>query len=184
MVESDDTLGAKRVGKEERRVDVLVHRRTLVFVLALALGLALVFALSRASSADSPNGVPPEPDEVDMVVEDACPDFAVHFEGSGKVKEIQKPDGSFIFLGPGFRITLTNVEEPENQITVHNTAPFHDTFLPNGNILSVVTGQILVWPPLELFVGRHTFLIDGETFEIIEFVSSKGKEVDLCARLA
>jgi hypothetical protein len=169
---------------------MLFHRRTLTFVFAVAFGLALVFSLSRASLAEhrdthepNPNGVPPEPFEVDFV-DDACPNFAVHFEGSGKLKDIEKPDGSFIFLAPGFRTTLTNVEEPENQITVGNNAPFHDTFLPNGDILSVVTGKILFWPPLQLFVGRHTFLIDGETEEIIRIVSSKGQEIDLCARLA
>jgi hypothetical protein len=170
-------------------MSVLVQRRHVVSVLAVAIGLALVFALSRASMAapstpDEPNPNAPMPLEFDRVEEDACPDFAVRFEGTGMLKEIEKPDGTFIFLAPGFRITLTNVEEPENQITVHNTAAFHDTFLPNGDILSVDTGQFLVWPPLQLFVGRHTLLIDGETFEIIEFVSSQGKTVDLCAQLA
>jgi hypothetical protein len=100
---------------------MLFHRRTLT-MLAVAFGLAIVFALSRASSAESPNGVPPEPFVVDMVVEDACPDFAVHFGGSGKIKEIKTPDGGFLLPAPGSSITVTNIEEPDNQVTVHNTA--------------------------------------------------------------
>jgi hypothetical protein len=164
-------------------MSVLVQRRLVVFVLAVAFGLALVFALSRASSADSPNGVPPEPFVVDMVVEDACPDFAVHFEGGGKIKEIQTPDGGTLLPGPGSRITLTNVEEPENQVTVHNTSAWKFTPLPDGTTLLVIPGQVLSWPPLELLVGRHTALLDSDG-EIIEEVRSQGKEVDLCARLA
>jgi hypothetical protein len=166
-------------------LSILVHRRMLVFVLGVAFGLAAVFALSRASSAASPNGVPPELLTVDMVEEDACPDFPVHFEGTLKAKAIEKPDGSFIFVGPGFRMTLTNLEDPDNQITVHNTAGAgHSTRLPNGNILLVVTGPHIEWPPLRLFVGRVTLLIDGDRGNVIRVVSSKGKTVDLCARLA
>jgi hypothetical protein len=153
----------------------LLPRRLVVFVLAGALGLALVLVLSRASSA-----APPEPDEVDMIVEDAC-DFPVHFEGSGKVKTIELSDGRTIEVAPSFRVTLTNLEEPDNQVTVHNTAAFHITPLPNGAALFVITGQILSWPPLELLVGRHTFLIDSEGNETL--LSSAGQEIDLCARL-
>lgn len=116
-----------------------------------------------------------------MGAEAAC-DFPVHFEGSGKIKEIEKPDGILLLPAPGFSITLTNVEEPDNQVTVHNDSAWQFKPLPDGTTLLVVPGQFLVWPPLQLFVGRHTFLLDSEG-EIIELVSSQGKEVDLCALL-
>ena len=160
---------------------VLGHPRTLVFVLAVAFGLALVFGLGRASSAASPNGVPPENFEVDMVVKNAC-DFAVHFEGSGKIKEIQKPDGGTLVPAPGSAITLTNVEEPANQVTVHNDAAWKYTPLPNGETLVEIPGSVISWPPLQLLVGRHTYLIDSKGNETL--VSSAGQEIDLCASLA
>jgi hypothetical protein len=163
-------------------LSILVHRKVVVFVLGVAFGLAAVFALSRASMAASPHGGPPELFTVDMVVEDACPDFPVHAEGTLEAKAIENPDGTFIFVGPGFSITLTNLEDPDNQITVHAAAAFHDTRLPDGNILSVVTGRLIEWSPLQLFIGRHTLLI-GERGDVLEFVSSQGKTVDLCARL-
>jgi hypothetical protein len=182
VVESNDPLGAKRVGKEERRVGVLVHRRTLVFVLAVAFGLILVFALSRASLADSPNGVPPEPFEDDHV-EDACPDFQGRFQESGKVKVIELSDGREIVTAPGVHITLTNVEEPENQITVNFNSAWHFTPLDNDEFLFVATGPLLLRPLLHLLRGRFVARVDSAG-EIIEIVSFKGNDIDLCARLA
>jgi hypothetical protein len=94
-----------------------------------------------------------------------------------------KPDGSLLLPAPGLSITLTNVEEPDNQVTVHNDSAWQEKPLPDGTTLLVVPGQVLSWPPLQLLVGRHTALFDSEG-EFIEEVSSQGKEVDLCARLA
>jgi hypothetical protein len=45
-VDGNDPRGAKPVGKQLRRVSVLVQRRIAVFVLAVACGLALVLVLS------------------------------------------------------------------------------------------------------------------------------------------
>jgi hypothetical protein len=159
-----------------------VNRRLVGFVLAVAFGLTLVFALSRASSADSPNGVPPEPFEDDHV-EDACPDFQVRFQESGKLKFIQLSDGREIVTAPGFHVTLTNVENPENQITVIYTSAFHFTPLNNDEFLLVAPGPVVLRPPLELVRGRVVARLDSAG-ELIEIVSSKGKSVDLCALLA
>jgi hypothetical protein len=107
-------------------MNVWVHRRMVVIVLGVAFGLALVFALSRASSAASPNGEDPEPVVFSNIEKNLC-DFRVLIEGEGKIKDIEKPDGSIISTGPGVTITMTNLEEPDNQITVSDTAAWHFT---------------------------------------------------------
>jgi hypothetical protein len=125
-------------------MNVWVYRRMVVIVLGVAFGLALVFALSRASSAASPNGVPPEPFELNFIEENLCA-FPVLVKGDGKIKDIEKPDGSIISTGPGSRVTMTNLDEPDNQITVSNTAAFHNVPLSNGETLLVTMGQIFLF---------------------------------------
>jgi hypothetical protein len=197
-VDGNDPLGAKRVGKDERRVSVLVHRRIVGFVLAAAFGLALVLVLSGASSAAPSNPHEPNPNapfpidgEPDTLV-GFC-DFLVVVEGEGKLKDIKKPDGSIISIAPGWRTTMTNLEEPENQITVHNTAPFHDTPLPNGDTLKVTTGQIFLLFDFDfteelqqgiyLATGRTTVVEDAEGNWDASTFRNQGQLIDVCAIL-
>jgi hypothetical protein len=171
---------------------MLLHRRTLAFVFALAFGLALVFALSRASSAASSNGVPPEPFRVSFIEQNLC-DFPVLVEGDGKVKDRERPDGSIISTAPGFSITMTNLEEPDNQITVTNTAAFHFIPLSDGETLFVGTGQFFLFldedfteelqQGIYLAIGRTTVVEDAEGNWDPSTFRNDGQLIDVCAIL-
>jgi hypothetical protein len=174
-------------------VGVLGHRRMVVIVLGMAFGLTLVFALSRASSAASPNGVPPEPSEVNRIEENLCA-FPVLIEGEGKIKDIFTGDGSLIEVAPGFTITMSNLEEPDNQITVTDTAAWNFTPLANGGTLFVGTGQFFVLVDedlteelqqgIYLAVGRTTWVEDAEGTLDTSTFRNDGQLIDVCATLA
>jgi hypothetical protein len=181
-------------------MSVLVQRRLVVFALAVAFGLVLVFALSRASLAshtdthepNNPNGEAPELGENRFIAEDFC-DFPVRVESSSKVKLLMFPGGRIIEIGAGRHATLTNLDEPEIQITVHNAAVFHDAPLPNDEFFEVVTGPILLFvfsgeiegleQGIYLVSGQLTSIVDSN-FQVLELLSQQGGEKDLCARLA
>jgi hypothetical protein len=158
-------------------MSMLLHRRVVVFVLAVVIGVAMILVGTRATSAQ------PSPIDVTrtFTVRGAC-DFPVLFEASGTLNFIELPGDRTIVTAPDTTVTLTNLEEPDNQITVVVTAAEHLTTLSDGTTVSVITGQILSWPPLELLVGKHTFLVNKGG--LAELLSSEGQEIDVCARLA
>jgi hypothetical protein len=156
---------------------ILEHRRVVVLALAIALGLGMILIGTRATSAE-----PSSPDR-SFTVRGAC-DFPVLFEPSGRgLNILELPDDRTIVTAPDTTVTLTNLEQPDNQITVVVTAAEHLTPQPDGTTVDVITGQILFWPPLQLLVGHHTLLLNKQG-KVIEMLSSEGQEIDLCARLA
>ena len=174
-------------------MNVWVHRRMVVIVLGVAFGLALVFALSRASSAASPNGNDPEPLVVSNIEENLC-DFRVLIEAEGKIKDIEKPDGSIISTAPGVTVTMTNLEEPDNQITVSDTAAWQFTPLANGGTLFVGRGQFFLFfdedfteelqQGIYLAIGRTTWVEDAEGNPDASTFRNDGQLIDVCATLA
>ena len=174
-------------------MNVWVHRRMVVIVLGVAFGLALVFALSRASSAASPNGNAPEP-IVDSNIEENLCDFRVLIEAEGKIKDIEKPDGSIISTAPGLTVTMTNLEEPDNQITVSDTAAWQFTPLANGETLFVGRGQFFLFfdedfteelqQGIYLAIGRITWVEDAEGNPDASTFRNDGQLIDVCATLA
>jgi hypothetical protein len=137
--------------------------------------------LTRKAS-ERGSGMPPEPFERTFTDRKAC-DFPVRFEVSGSQKTIVLPGDRTILISPDTTVTLTNLEQPHNQETVVVTAPEHRTPLRDGKTLLEITGRILSWPPLELLVGRQTFL-ENRQGRIIEMLSSEGQVIDMCDRLA
>jgi hypothetical protein len=154
-----------------------------IFV-SLILALVLAAMIAGTASAASPNGVAPFHVMVDRVEKHACPDFAVHVEASGLEKIIVKPDGSLLIPHPGIIITLTNVEEPDNQVTLHNSFVLQEKPLPDGTTSEVILGRVLTGPGLKLRVGRTTYRYDSDTGKLIEKLSTQGQVIDLCAILA
>jgi hypothetical protein len=160
--------------------NTIVHRRRLVvFTLAVALALAVVVVLPKASSAE-----PPESLEDTFTAEDLC-DFPVLFEVSGKAKFIDLPGARAIDASPGLRVTLTNVEDPANQVSYVITGAFHETELADGSLAVVATGRNLLFDPsfgMFLTIGRFTFVVDEEGN--LTRPTGKGRMIDVCARLA
>jgi hypothetical protein len=159
--------------------NAIMHRRRLVvFALAVALALAVVVMLPRATSAAPPEPVVDSPE----VIEGEC-DFPVLLEVSGKEKVIEF-DGNTLITAPGLRATLTNLDEPTNQVTVGITGTVRITELANGDVVFVFRGRNLLSGPdvdFILTIGRFT----GSMTAAGEFspITGKGKVIDICALL-
>jgi hypothetical protein len=165
-------------------MDMLLHRRMLVLVAGVALALAVVLVLPRASSA-----APPEP--VDVTTELPGCNFPVGAEVSGKSKVTELPSGQTLITSPNLRITLTNLDETTNQVTYVITGSFLTTEQDDGNLLDVeARGSNLIFGPevgIFLTIGQFTFT----GFEADEGVvvattppTGEGSLTDVCAVLA
>jgi hypothetical protein len=164
-------------------MDMLLHRRMLVLAVVTALALVIAFALPKASSAE-----PPGPVDVTFEAPDVC-DFPVSVKITGESKTIVLPDDSQLITSPGLRATLTNLKEPDNQVSFGITGPIHQRELDNGVLLDVGSGHNLLLDP-----GGGAFLTTGRTeytltptdvpgvFDIT-ILESTGQVIDVCALL-
>jgi hypothetical protein len=166
-------------------MNVTVRRTLMVCVLAGALALALaLLALPKPASAAPP--IPPG----NYIVEGAC-DFPVLIEATGKFGDKDLPGGRAIVLKPGFRATLTNLEDPTHKVTYVAGGVWHqrENFGPGGGDVVVATGRnLLVDPGFDIFltIGRYTFISDASDpiFANITQLEGHGRIIDVCARLA
>jgi hypothetical protein len=163
---------------------MLLHRRMLVLVVGVALALAVAFVLPKASSAE-----PPEPvDEAPFVLEGFC-DFPVQVEETGKTKEILLPDESLLLTAPGVRTTLTNLTEPDKQVSLVNTGTLRLRELENGNLSLVGRGHNVLFDPgggIFLTIGRVELLLtptDVPDVYDITILENQGRLIDVCALL-
>lgn len=158
-------------------MEASLHRRLVVCAITVALALAMVVALPRATSA-----APPEPFDDTFVVEDECA-FPVLVEASGKTKFIDLPGERTLITAPKLRATLTNLETGK-QVTRGITGAFHIRTLANGDTVYVFTGRNLLFGPdtdFVLTIGRFT----ARESAAGEFspLTGKGRVVDVCALL-
>ena len=166
-------------------MNVTLRRTMMVCVLAGASALAMaLLALPQAASAAPP--IPPGT----YTVEGAC-DFPVLIEATGKFGIKDLPGGRVIVLKPGFRATLTNLEDPTNKVSYVASGVWHqrENFGPGGGDVVVATGRnLLVDPGLGIFltIGRYTFISDASDpiFANITQLEGHGRIIDVCARLA
>jgi hypothetical protein len=167
--------------------NAIVHRRTLaVFALAVVLALAVVIVLPKASSA-----APPDPVDDSFVAEGYC-DFPVRFEATGHQKIRELPGGDFLLTGRVVS-TLTNRANPENQLIDRGggsgrVTPLTDKGL-GGDVLVVARGHNVLFDPGEgifLTIGKVKFTVAGGpgVGGDITILKSRGKMIDVCARLA
>jgi hypothetical protein len=104
-----------------------------------------------------------------------------------QVKEL--PGGRTLSISPGLRVTLTNLEEPTNQVSYIITSSFLETELANGNLFVVARGRNIVFGTevgTFLTIGRFTFIaFDAEGTPLaLTRPTGKGRLIDVCARLA
>jgi hypothetical protein len=159
-------------------MDASLHNRLIVCVLAVALALAMAVMLPRATSA-----APPEPIDNREVIEGEC-DFPVLIEESGKEKVIETGNGNTIITSPGLRATLTNLDEPTNQVTLNITGTVRVQEQANGDVVYVFRGRNLLYGPdvdLILTIGRFTGTetAEGEFLPL----TGNGRIIDVCALL-
>jgi hypothetical protein len=165
------------------RVTIL-QGRLVIWVLAAALALAVAVVVPRATSA-----APPEPvDETPIPIEGIC-DFPLQAELSGKSNVKELPGGRTLSTSPGLRVTLTNLEEPTNQVTYVITGSFLLTELDDGNQFVVARGRNIVFGPdvgMFLTIGRVTFVaVDADGTPIaLTRPEGNGRIIDVCAQLA
>jgi hypothetical protein len=161
----------------------------LALAVVLALGLLAVSlgALPKAASAQEPP--PPQPVDNTFTVEGAC-DFPVLIEESGKVMDIPLPGGDILRIFPGARSTLTNLEEPSNQITLRGGGKGRVTppSTEGGDLLVTVTGHnVLVVPGEGIFEVRQATFTLAPPYDVgseLTVLERQGEIVDLCARLS
>ena len=98
---------------------------------------------------------------------------------------IELPEGRTILTFPGLPVTLTNLDHPENQVTLSITGSFHNTTLDNGNVQTVFTGRNLIFDPeagFVLAIGNFTPVFDAKG-AVVEPLSGKGQLIDVCGLL-
>jgi hypothetical protein len=126
---------------------------------------------------------PPSEVDVSFTVEGFCA-FAILFEVRGKAKTIELPGGRTISTGPGLTLTMTNLDN-ENQETLGITGAFHQDTLANGDLVTVATGRNLLFDPfagIVLTMGRFTFVFDAEG-NLIQPLQGTGRQIDVCELL-
>ena len=164
-------------------MDMLLHRRMLVLVAGVALALAVVLVLPRASSA-----APPGPVDVTTTLP-GC-DFPVEAEVSGKSKVIDLDSGQTLITSPNLRITLTNLNEPTNQVTYVITGSFLTTERTDGNLDVEARGRNLIFGEevgIFLTIGQFTFIgreVDEGVIVALTPPTGEGSLTDVCALLA
>jgi hypothetical protein len=165
-------------------MDMLLHRRMLVLVAGVALALAVVLVLPRASSAAPPGDV-----DVEDVTLPGC-DFPVEADVSGKSKVTDLPSGQTLITSPNLRITLTNVTEPTNQVTYVITGSFLTTEQDDGNLFVEARGRNLIFGEevgIFLTIGQFTFIgreVDEGVIDALTPPTGEGSLTDVCALLA
>ena len=146
-----------------------------VLILGLAFGQLSVAA---------PN--PPEDSDFTIVLPagEACV-FDVEISLTGKAKTIDLPGDRFIFTSPGFDVTLTNLDDPSQQVTLNVTGAFHETTEADGSVMTVSTGRSLLGDPeagFVLAIGDFRYVFDAED-NLIQPLMGKGKLIDVCGLL-
>ena len=154
----------------------------LVLLAGVALALAVVWVLPRASSAAPPG-------DVDVTTELPGCDFPVGAEVSGKSKVTDLPSGQTLITSPNLRITLTNLNEPTNQVTYVITGSFLTTEQDDGNLFVEARGRNLIFGPevgIFLTIGRFTFVGFEDEGPIVAITppTGEGSLTDVCAVLA
>lgn len=112
--------------------------------------------------------------------------FPVLGEFSGKMGTIALPGGGTLLTFPELSVTLTNLANEENQVTLSVTGSFHITTLENGNVQTVFTGRNLIFREdlgFVLVAGTFTEVTDPDG-NVVEPLSGEGNLISVCALLA
>ena len=168
-----------------------------IVLLALSVILALTMAAPTVL-ARSDNGTAPVDASGTIIVDPAdlnpplpghC-SFPIQLDLSGKGKVITLPDGSAIITSPNLFVTVTNLDSPENQVTLNITGTIHQTTAANGDVTYRITGRNLPFDPdagVNLTIGNFNFVFDKNGNLIKSFedtADGKGQVIDVCELLS
>lgn len=140
--------------------------------------------ITRSASV---NGGAPTPVDSDVVQSGLC-NFDVRLQANGrnKILVVGKGKSITLFTAPTLEVTLTNVHDPEQRVTVGITGAFHVTTDADGNSVYVITGRNLIHRPdagLLLTQGVFTYTLDADG-NIVQPLSGRGQTTDLCPLLS
>lgn len=154
----------------------------------MALTAALLTPVTSATGAP-PTPVDPTPEII--AAGDAC-SFAISVVATGKEGFIALPGNpqfSGIAPSPGLRITVTNLSDPDNTVTVNATGAFRFVDLPDGSTEILASGHNFLYG--EPGIGATALATTGPITLVIsadgDFVGmdvSQARVRDLCAELA
>jgi len=163
-----------------------VRRSIMIALIAL---LALTMAAPTVL-AQSDNGVAPGDASGTFTVNPgdipgAC-DFPMQLEVSGKGKTITLPDGSLILTSPGLKVTVTNLDTPENQARFGITGSFHQSTNETGQVTTLARGRSLLFDPVAGTViasGNFSYVFNSDG-TLAQPLEGEGQLIDVCALLA
>ena len=155
-------------------------------ILALTMAAPTVLAQGNGGAPEDVSGTIP-PEDVAQFFPGHC-SFPIRLDLSGKGKVITLPDGSAIVTSPGLFVTVTNLDSPENQVTLNVTGTFHQTTAANGDVTTRITGRNLPFDPdagVNLTIGNFSFVFDknGNLIQSFEDTDGNGQVIDVCALL-
>jgi hypothetical protein len=161
-------------------------RRSIMIALIALLALAMAAPTVLARNV---NGVAPSDASGSIVVNPgdfpgSC-DFPFRLDFSGKAKTIDRPGDVFIFTSPGLDVTVTNLDNPENQATYNITGTLEQTTLQNGDVVTVARGRNFLIDPLAgtvIAIGDFSFVFDKKG-NLIQPLEGEGQLIDVCAAL-
>ena len=156
----------------------------------MALGVVLALVLAAPMVSAQPNGEAPGDASGTIVVNPgdypgSC-DFPFSLDLSGKGKAIELPDGSLILTSPGLDVTVTNLDNPENQATFNITGSVHQSTSENGDVVTVMTGRNFAIDPVAgttVVIGRYSFVFDANG-TLIQPQTGTGQRIDVCELLS
>lgn len=162
--------------------------RPAISVSLIALTAALL-APVPAATGEPPTSVDPTPEII--AAGEAC-SFAISVVAAGKEGFVALPNNpqfSGIAPSPGLRVTVTNLSDPDNSVTVNATGAFRFVDLSDGSTEIRASGHNFLYG--EAGIGATALATTGPVTLLIsadgDFVGmdvSQARVRDLCAELA
>jgi hypothetical protein len=162
-------------------------------ITALTIGIVLVLSMAAPAPASAAQA-PPTDASGSFTIEKRYCGFPIGVQTDGTAKTLVVSDDVTIFTSPRLNATLTNLNDPENQVTLVLTGVFHQTVLDNGNVETVITGHNLILLNRKLgeadygivyAIGSFSFIFDARGKRLVQTLSGDGGQlIDVCALLA
>ena len=171
-------------------------KRAIVLALSVILALTMAAPTVLAQEEGPPNGGAPDVVNFTLIVEPGDPnfpgtcDFRLQLDLSGKGKLIEHPNGvglTSISTSPGLDVTVTNLDNLENQATFNITGSIvTSTPDENGEVTTLYRGRNLLSDAeagTVIAIGNFSFVQDAQG-NVVQHLEGKGQLIDVCALLA
>lgn len=164
----------------------MIRRATSIPLLVMT---AALLAPAPSATAEPPTPVDATPEI--LAAGEACP-FAISVVAAGKAGFIDlrnNPQFSAIAPAPGLKITVTNLSEPDNTVTVNASGAFRFVDLPDGSTEISAGGHNFLYAQTDIgatalaTTGPVTLRVSADG-DFVGMDVSRARVRDLCAELA